>query len=206
LSLALKWTTMSVLTWFFFESVPALAAPLGVALFVLLVYWRRGGSARPLLMGLAAAAALLLTQQLVVTQREQAGRILKTIETDIVVSKTTALAAALAPEFDARGLDRDAFLDLVRRQLEHVKVRWVDRWQLAVRESASERFVAEVTYSADITADVYSGPATGTWAITFIRTPAGWKIDCVQPIRIGDMSDPSWHDIDRLGAPRRQRR
>ena len=206
LSIAFTFTTMSVLTWFFFESVPALAAVLGVALFVLLVYWRRSGRARPLLVGLAVAAALLLIQRLVVTQREQAGRILKAIETDIVASRTAAMAAALAPDFDADGLDRDAFLVLVRRQLEHVKVRWVDRWRLEVRESAAERFVVEAVYTADITAEVYSGTASGSWSITFIRSPAGWKIACVRPLRVEDMSNPTWQDVDRQRAPRRNRR
>jgi hypothetical protein len=197
---------MSGLIWFFFESVPALAAVLGVALFVLLVYWRRGGRARPLLVGLAIAAALLLIQRLVVTQREQAGRILKSIESDIVASRTAALAAALAPDFDADGLDRDAFLAMVRRQLEHVKVRWVDRWRLEVHESAAERFVIEAVYTADVTAEVYSGTASGTWSITFVHSPAGWRIACVRPIRVGDLSDPTWHDLDRQRAPRRNRR
>lgn len=206
LSLALKWTTMSAMIWFFFESALALAAVLGVALFVLLVYWRRGGSARPLLVGLAVAIALLVMQRLVVTQREQAGRILKSIEMDITASRTAALAAALAPDFDADGLDRDEFLALVHRQLEHVKVRWVDRWRLEVRESEAERFVVEAVYMADITAEIYSGAASGSWSVTFVRTPTGWKIACVQPLRIEGMSNPTWQDVDRHRGSRQNRR
>ena len=197
---------MNVLTWFLFESAPALAAVLGVALFVLLVYWRRSGQVRPLLVGLAVAAVLLLIQRLVVTQREQAGRILKSIETDIVASRTGALEAALAPDFEAGELDRDAFLAVVRRQLERAKVRWVDRWRLAVQESEAQRFVVEVFYTADIATEVYTGTTSASWSITFVRTPAGWKIASVQPVRVEGMSNPTWQDLDRQRAPRRHRR
>ena len=40
---------MSWITWIILESKVALAIPLGTALFVLLVHWRRGGRPRPLL-------------------------------------------------------------------------------------------------------------------------------------------------------------
>ena len=197
---------MSGLTWFFCESVPALGAVLGVALFVLLVYWRRSGRVRPLLAGVTVAAVLLLVQWLVVTQREHAGRILKSIETDIVASRTGALAAALAPNFETDGLDRDAFLAYVRRQLERIKVRWVDRWRLEVAESEADRFVATAVYTADVIAEVHAGTVSGTWSITFIRTPAGWKIARVQPVRIDGDARPTWHDLDRERPPSLRRK
>ena len=58
---------MSWFTWIFLESLPALGALLFTVNFFLLVYWRRSGRVRPLLIGLGAAIVLLIVQAAVVT-------------------------------------------------------------------------------------------------------------------------------------------
>ena len=188
---------MNELSWFLFESVAALGAVLGVALFVLLVRWRRTGRARPLLIGLVAAMLLLALQALVVTRREHAARILTSIERDVVASRATTLEAVLVPDFTALDLERDEFLAYVRRQFQALKIRWLDRWALQVGESEADRFVATATYLADISGDAYAGSIQSRWAITFVRTPAGWGIAQIRPLHVAGLDNPRWRDLDR---------
>ncbi len=188
---------MTWLSWFLFESFAALAAVLGVVLFVLLVHWRRTGRSRPLLIGLAVAVLLLVMQALVVTRREHAARLLTPIERDVLASQTTALDAALTPDFTAGDLERAEFLAYARRQFQALRVRWLDRWSLQVNESAADRFVATATYLADIAGDAYSGSIQSRWAITFVRTPAGWRIAHIRPLHIAGLDAPRWSDLDR---------
>jgi hypothetical protein len=187
---------MDWLIWLFFESLPALGAVIGLPLFALLVYWRRGGRGLPLLIGLAVAAVLIAVQSLVVTEREHAGRILKAIESDLAESRTSALAAALAPDFYSGGLDHDGFLAYVRRQLQRVSVRWVDRQNLQVQQTWPDRFAVAASYTADVVVDGYAGTVPSHWSITFARTPEGWKITNIHPLHIGGDSNVSWENID----------
>jgi hypothetical protein len=188
---------MAWLSWFFLESIAALGAVLGIVLFVLLVHWRRTGRSRTLLVGLTVGVLLLVMQALVVTQRERAARILRPIERDVATARTTALAAALAPDFAAGELDRDEFLAYAQRQLQALRVRWLERWALQIEESAADRFVATATYVADIAGDAYAGSVQSRWAITFVRTPAGWRIADIRPMNIGGLDHPRWSDLNR---------
>lgn len=182
-------------SWLLFESVAALAAVLGVALFVLLVHWRRSRRGRPLLIGLGLAVVLLVLQALVVTQREHASRILAQIEADIVRAQTDALAESLAPDFDADGRDRDAFLARVRQWMQRVDVRWLDRLHLRIEQRAADRFVVSASYRAEVMFDQIGGASRSRWALTFTRTADGWKIVDIQPLFIEGISNPSWGSI-----------
>jgi hypothetical protein len=188
---------MNWLTWVLFESLAALGAVLGVALFALLVLWRRSGNVRPLLIGLGIAVVLLGMQALVVTKREHAGRVLTAIEHDLRVSKTDALAAALAPEFESQGMGRDEFLAYVRRQLAKVRVHWLERWELSVSDATADRFGASVTYLAEISGEGLAGTPRSNWYFTFVRTPAGWKIAALECRQIDGHRDVSWRDLNR---------
>jgi hypothetical protein len=188
---------MSWLVWVLFESLPALGAILGVALFVLLVYWRRSGKARALLIGLGIAVVLLAMQALVVTNRERAARVLTGIERDIRASRTDALAAALAPNFESQGLGRDEFVAYARRQLAKVRVRWLERWELNVTEAEADRFVASVTYLADVSVEGMSGTPRSSWRFVFVRTPAGWRISGIECQHVDGHRELSWRDLDR---------
>ncbi len=184
---------MAWVVWVLFESRAALAALLGVVLFVLLVHWRRSGRPRPLLLGLAAAVLLLVVQALVVTKREHARRILSAIEQDIVASRTTALAAALAPDFDFPE-GRAGFLELVDHELARIDVRYLERWWLRVERDEGERFTVVVEYSADI-AGVYAGTFQSGWELTFVNTADGWRVQQIRPRHLAGMGNVNWSSI-----------
>lgn len=188
---------MNWLTWVLFESLPVLGGILGVVLFVLLVYWRRSGKARPLLIGLGVAVVLLAVQALVVTNRERAARVLTAIEHDVRASRTDVLAAALAPEFESQGLGRDEFVTYVRRQLANVRIRWIERWELTISDAQADRFVASATYLADVAAEGMSGTPRSSWRFEFVRTPAGWRIAQLECRQIDGHHDLSWRDFER---------
>lgn len=190
---------MDWLIWIMFESAVALAAVLGTVLFALLVYWRRGGSPRPLLIGLVVLLVLLILQPLVVTRREHAGRIMSAIEQDIVAARTDALAAALAPGFHAGRRDADAFVAFVRAKMQQIDVHWLERQSLRLEpldSPTSDCFAVSVGYLADV-ANEYEGTIPSRWQIEFTRTPAGWKISTIHCLRLAWLENPTWTEIDR---------
>ncbi|MGD8452602.1 MAG: nuclear transport factor 2 family protein [Phycisphaerae bacterium] len=187
---------MDWLTWVLFENLAALAAVLGTALFILLVYWRRTGRPLPLLIGLAVAMAALAVQTLVVTRREQAGQVLAGIADDVRAARTDALAAALAPEFLAGEMTPEEFVEYVGRQYDKVRVREVVCSSLTIKESAEDRFVAAAAYQGDITADDYRGWIRTRWEITFVRTDTGWQIAQILPTYIDGVPNANWRAID----------
>jgi len=186
---------MDWLVWFFFESLPALAAVLFTANFVLLVYWRRSGRHRPLLVGVTLALALLIIQALVVTRREHARHVLTAIEKDVLASRRDHLAAAFAPSFTAGRMTRDEFLDYVGRQYHRVHVRQLNCSELRVKESRPDEFVVAVAYQGDITVGDYVGWVRTRWDVTFVRTAAGWQIARLQPRYVEGITDPTWADL-----------
>jgi hypothetical protein len=189
---------MDWLAWIFLESLPALAALLFTANFILLVYWRRTGRPRPLLVGLAASAALLAVQTVVVTRREHALRILAGIQQDVMTTRTTNLADALAPNFQAGHMDRNEFLDFVTRCYDRVDVAAVRRVSLTFLDSQPEHFTIKVAYMADVRASFGGGWWRSTWEIAFQQTPQGWRINGITPIHIDGIPNVTWQ---RLGRP-----
>jgi hypothetical protein len=169
---------------------------LGAVLFVLLVYWRRTGRVRPLLVGLAVAVVLFVLQATVVTSRERVGRTMDAIQHDLVAQRSNALAAALAPDFEAGGMNRDTFLEYVRRQMERVNVRDLDRTALRIERSEGDRLVVSVSYLASIVMQDYAGDVLSRWSLTFARTPAGWKIVSIQPLHVGGVDRPTWGTLE----------
>lgn len=185
--------------WLLFESLAALSAVLGTLLFVLLVYWRRTGRPRPLLVGLGVAVVLLLVQALVVTQRERAAQALDRIAADLLRSRVDALAQSLATDFDAGGRDRTEFTGLVRAKLDQVSIRWLERTGLRVVESGRDRFTVAASYLAEVRADQYDGTFTSRWALTFIRTPDGWRIITIAPEALPWTEHPTWRHVEAAG-------
>jgi hypothetical protein len=181
---------MTWLTWFLFESFPALAAALFTADFILLVIWRRSARAKPLLIGLGLSVVLLTVQGLVVTRREHAARLLRTIERDLVAAKTTGLAAALANDFRSGQMDKEQFLALVARQCERVRISTLHRSQLEIRQSQPERFVAEAAYLADLRSDLVNGWIRSRWELTFADAPDGWCIVSIRAMYIDGIDNP----------------
>jgi hypothetical protein len=180
---------MNWLTWIVFESPAALGVVLVVPLFGLLVLWRRGGQARPVLIGLALAAALFVAQAVVVTNREHAGRVLADIEKELLASRTTALAAALAPDFRFDQLDGDEFLAFVRQGLGSVRIHWVERVRLEVQEAAADRFVVRADYLAEVNTNGVTHVPRSAWTLTFIRAGDRWLVAELRCLHIDGLPD-----------------
>jgi hypothetical protein len=177
--------------------LPALAVVLFTVNFILLVRWRRGGRARPLLIGLVLSVVLLGVQGVVVTRREHAARVLRPIEHDLTAAQTTRLAAALADDFRAGRMDKEHFLALVARYCDRVRIRSLHRSQLTVRDSQPERFVVEAAYQADLRSDFLSGWIRSRWELTFTHTPDAWRIAVIRPLYVDGFDNPDWDSFNR---------
>ncbi|MEW6252072.1 MAG: hypothetical protein AB1716_15645 [Planctomycetota bacterium] len=189
---------MDLIVWVLFESLPVLAAGLGVILFALLVYWRRRRRPLPLLIGLGVAFALLIVQRAVVTPREHAIVTLNAIERDLEHARADALAAALAAEFDTEGMDRESFVRYVRGRIPRVDIRYLRRTALQLDPAEAGRFVAHVEYISDVGIEGMRGNLPSAWEITFARTPQGWRIVHIRCLRVGSERAPSFDDIERM--------
>lgn len=187
---------MTWLTWFFLESLPALAASLFTANFILLVIWRRGGRVRPLLIGLAVSVVLITVQGLVVTRREHAAALLKGIERDLMSAQTGRLAAALADDFQTGNLDKGQFVALVARRYETLRVCSLHCSQLEVRDCQPDQFIVETAYQADVRGDLGGGWIRSRWELTLSRAPDGWRIAAVRPLYIDGFDHPDWRALD----------
>ncbi|HOO18292.1 MAG TPA: hypothetical protein PLU99_14450 [Phycisphaerae bacterium] len=187
---------MAWLTWFALESTLALAAALFTANFALLVMWRRTGRGRPLLAGLAVSILLLAIQGFVVTRREHAGRLLRTIERDLLTAQTTGLSAALADDFRTARMDKGQFLDFVARQYGRIRVSSLHCSQLEVRDSQPDQFTVEAAYQADLRGDFMGGWVRSRWELTFKRTADGWRIAFLRPIHIDGVGQPDLRALE----------
>ncbi len=188
---------METLVWVLLESTVTLAVILALANFFLLVYWRRSGRPRPLLIGLAVAVVLLALQALIVTKREHAATILSQIETDLLASRVEALDRALATDFQAGHRNHEAFVDFARRQLEVVEIHWLRRTGPRVEQSEKDTFTISVGYTADVTAHGYVGPVGSRWRITFVREAGEWRIGRIDPPMINRRQFDDWRDFRR---------
>ena len=182
---------MSWVTWVFLESWVALSALMAVVCFFLLVHWRRGGRALPLLVGLGVWAVLLGVQAFVTTPREHARGILRGIEQDVLNARVDNLRAALAPDFRAGGYDPAEFVEMVRGRYEVINVIWLRRTSLVVTEMTEDRMVVEAAYLADVRSE-YTGTFSSRWRVTFARHPGGWQIRRIRPL--APLSD--WRSIE----------
>jgi hypothetical protein len=188
---------VDTLVWVLLESTVTLAVILALVSFFLLVYWRRSGRPRPLLIGLAVAFVLLGLQALIVTKREHAAATLSRIETDLLASRVEALDRALAADFQAGHMNHESFVDFARRQLKVVEIHWLRRTSPRVEQSQKDSFRISVGYTADVTAHGYVGPVGSRWTITFVREGGGWRIGRIDPPMINRQQFNDWHDFRR---------
>jgi hypothetical protein len=186
-----------MLTWVLFESPVALGVPAALVLFFLLVYWRRGGSPRPLAVASLVTVALFITQALVVTYREQAIRVLAGIEQGVLDRRVDALRAALADDFHTQGLDRVDFLDMARQRLKHVRVHWLQRTGIRLEERGPERFTVIVSYLAQGSGAEGDGLTRSSWKVTFALRGGAWKIIEAEPRTIDGVDIRRWETLGR---------
>ncbi len=173
---------MDWLVYIFIESTLTLGVLLALVCFCLLVYWRREGRPRPLLIGLAVSALLLIVQTAVTTQREHAWRILARIERDVLAGETDRLAASLSDDFSAARYDKPRFIELVDGRYDVVSVIWLRRLSCTIVESTADSFTAEVGYLGEVRASEYMTAIDSKWRIKFIRRERDWKIQTVKPL------------------------
>lgn len=187
---------MQTLQWFFFESTAALGAALFLALFWLLVYWRRSGNLKPLGVGIGIAILLLVIQAAVTTQHEHAAHILARIERDAEKHSAAALEAALAADFSIPGMTRAEFVTLARERLARLTIRTLYRTNLVI-DTGPEEFTAHASYLADASLDndVISG--SSEWLIRFARHNDRWLIVEIEPVRIQNVPLHGWQDLRR---------
>ncbi len=188
---------MDTLTWICCESRWTLAIGGFVANFLLLAWWRRGNSPRPLQIGLLVWLALLILETFVVTQREAAADTLWRIEQDFLVGRSTALQTALASNFSVEQYDRRTFAELARQQLAKLRIHWLQRMHLQIESSTREQFVAKAAYLANVSVDNFGGGLRSTWRITFVQTPLGWRIRSVAPPEIEGQRFGRWDEFAR---------
>jgi hypothetical protein len=173
---------MGWMRYVFLESAMALSVPVAIVLFVLLVWWRRGGSPRPLMIGLAIAGLLFVVQLAVETRRETAIRILKPIEAEVLTAQVDALAASLSDNFQCEGKSAGEFVDFCRERLRAFRVSWLRNSEITVIRSERDRFVIRARYQADVRGGELSGVLGTTWEVGFERSADGWKIYEIVPV------------------------
>lgn len=189
---------MSWLRWVLLESLPALAVVLFIVNFWLLVWWRRGGSPRPLLSALVCSAILLGVQFAVVTQREHAARVLDAIERGVPRADVASLSTALSRDFVAGPMSRDQFIDLARSRLMDFKVTTIRRMTLDVTDSTSDRFVALASYQCDVAhPDIGSIWVATGWRFTFVRNDGVWQIAEIDLPTVNGTKLRTWQDRGR---------
>lgn len=189
---------MRFLEWLFLESTPALAIPLALTVFWLLVHWRRGGSARPFQISAAAMVILLSIQAWVVTPLERAQIVMSAVERDIEASRTTALRNALSANFRADEWDREQFIEFVRQMLAEAHVRSVGRNGFEIRERGAGRFVLYASYLSQMALDGNVGVLDSAWLIRFERIDGEWWIASIDPVRLNRTNIADWEQIREL--------
>ncbi|MCG3129019.1 MAG: hypothetical protein CHACPFDD_03915 [Phycisphaerae bacterium] len=188
---------MAWITWFLFESPLALAIPALLIGYALLVRWRRGRSARPLLACVGVSAALLVTQALVVTDREAACSTLDGIGQDLRLSRVDALRAALSDRFLADDMTAEGFVERARQALQQIRITELSRWNLEVEESSASGFTVRATYfSRLVPRDGLEHPTKTHWRIWFVRSAAGPKIARVLPLELNGNAVSSFSDLN----------
>lgn len=189
---------MATVTWILLESLPTLGAILFVILFVLLVRWRQGGTARPLLIGLGVALVLLIVQAAVVTNRERAIRIMAPIESGLLARDAQPVVRALHGEFLSDRMDQTGFGEFVRSQLANIQLHRLWRRETTVIESDDNGFVARLTYYAELTVRDVRRPLSSVWDLRFEQDDGEWKIHSINPVRIADRDLEDWDDFRQM--------
>lgn len=188
---------MEWITWVLLESLPALGVCLFLLNFTTLVLWRRGGSPRPLLVTLMLSAVLLLVQAFVTTRGEHARAILRRIERDLLVGRTAAFEASLAPSFRAAGMERDDFVDFARRRMESLRILFLQRISGRVESSSDDAFVYHAGYTSSIATEGVSITLQSGWRITFVRTGNQWRIGMLDTPTIQGRKITRWAELER---------
>ncbi len=190
---------IDTLAWIFLESPMALGVLSAFVLFLLLVYWRRGGSPKPLLVGLIVCSGLFIAQSLIQTTRERVLSVMGGIESDVVASRAGALQAALAPGFQVDlgtgVVDRFAFVAYAKAWLERIRVTSLTRTDLKITRVDSGTLDVQISYLAHLRYKDYVGLHPSSWRIRFVQVGDDLQITKIDPVNVAGAQGPGWAGI-----------
>lgn len=190
---------IDTLSWIFLESPIALGVLCGFTLFWLLVYWRRGGSPRPLLIGIIVCALLFVAQSLIQTTRERVLAVMERIEADVLVHQAGALQASLAPGFlvdlGTGAVDRFAFVGYAKAWLERLTVTSLTRTELKITPVDSATMDVQIAYLAQLRYKDYAGLHPSSWRIRFVRVDDKLQITAINPVNVAGAQGSGWAGI-----------
>lgn len=167
-----------------FENFWTLIIALAVFQIVLIAVWssrRTNRSRQVMLIGFALCVALPIISRLIVTDREQVAGICKTLVDLTELGDVKGIAKYVAEDFDADGIDRDAFNEAVESTLTSVQVQDASIYNLNVTATGDE---AEAQFGVScklVTASQVDYGVLSAWTVRFIKDGDDWKVVEVQP-------------------------
>jgi hypothetical protein len=166
-----------MLMWFFYEALYPLLITLFVVNFLLLAWWRRGGSKRPLQAGLVLSVLLLAGNVAITTDREQAAQIMGRLEQAFETDDLAPLREYVAADFSARGYNRTDFLELVERWQADTAIGNIVRRHLDIERRTEDIIIVDYHCAAQIESQRHGGGwIVSMWRLSFRETPAGWRL------------------------------
>jgi len=163
-----------------FEGPVRLAIVLVVAVFLLIVIWSRVRSratGRMVGAGIAAIPLLLAVNHLVVTPREALIELCGKLAGLVDEGQGSAVAAYLSDDFEAGGLDRDAFIDRLEDRLKRFRVDDPRLSGFDVSLPTPNDGLAEFDVACSIrSVDAFLDRVLTRWKLTFRRRGDRWRV------------------------------
>ena len=171
-----------------FESPLYLAPLLLVAEFILLRRWaarRTPKARRAALAGVVVAALLLVMQYVVVTERERLIRLCNELAAAAVDGDVAGIGKHVSDRFATQNLNRDEFMEWVRRGLTAVEVKSARLSGFDVSIENGQRAKVTFTASARVygAAEGLGGSRPSRWELHFEKIGDRWLIVFLTPRR-----------------------
>jgi len=146
--------------------------------------WRRTRAAnRAVWIGLVALPTLMLVSTVVHTGREKLMALCRTLAGQVERGEAGPIEARLADDFNAAGLDRDAFAERLESAMERYGIGNVGLSRFEIEFDGSDRATVEVTASCHIrTADRFLSQVLSRWRVVFTRDQGEWRIITIEAV------------------------
>ena len=175
-----------MITKLLFESKWILAAAWVAAQFTLIAIWswrRSRPWARTVWVGFIALPLLLVISSLVVTARERIITACEHLAASVEARDVAAIQRTLADDFEAEGLDRDAFIRRLERELTRYRVWDVTLRQFEVTFPREDVGVVEFHATARVrSADIVHEWVASRWKLTFHNRSSAWQLARIKAI------------------------
>ncbi len=180
---------LSTIQTILFESPLYLMPLLLVGEFVLLRRWatrQTPNARRAVVGGLVVAALLLLMQHLVVTEREKLIGLCNELAAAAVKGDVDGIGGHISDRFAAEGLDRDGFLDYVRRGLTAVEVRSarLSGFEISIEDGRLAKVLFNASARVYGAAEGLGGSRPSRWELHFEKTGDCWRVVFLTPRRL----------------------